>query len=127
MVWVAPRVRTARRGLMLCAAIWFRLPNPRGSTMPRSVHGPKRRCLFYPGIIGRRHGKLHPVRMEKSRRRDLVRDYKEIKSRPGVYSLTCAATGETWVGNSRAIDTQVNNIMFSLRHGSHRNRALQAA
>ena len=65
--------------------------------------------------------------MEKTRRRDLVRDYKEIRSRPGVYSLTCAATGETWVGNSRAIDTQVNNIMFSLRHGSHRNRALQDA
>ncbi|UTP38392.1 GIY-YIG nuclease family protein [Phenylobacterium sp. LH3H17] len=65
--------------------------------------------------------------MEKSRRRDLVRDYKEIRSRPGVYSLTCAATGETWVGNSRAIDAQVNSIMFSLRHGSHRNRTLQAA
>jgi len=65
--------------------------------------------------------------MEKTRRRDLVRDYKETRSRPGVYGLTCSATGETWVGNSRAIDTQVNNITFSLRHGSHRNRALQAA
>ncbi|MDP3854306.1 GIY-YIG nuclease family protein [Phenylobacterium sp.] len=65
--------------------------------------------------------------MEKSARRAAVRDYKEIKSRPGVYSLTCAATGQTWVGNSRAIDSQVNSVMFSLRHGSHRNRDLQAA
>lgn len=65
--------------------------------------------------------------MEKAARRAAVRDYKEIRSRPGVYSLTCAATGETWVGNSRAIDAQVNSIMFSLRHGSHRNRALQDA
>lgn len=65
--------------------------------------------------------------MEKSARRAAVREYKEIKSRPGVYSLTCVATGQTWVGSSRAIDSQVNSVMFSLRHGSQRNRDLQAA
>lgn len=65
--------------------------------------------------------------MEKSRRQELVRDYKERRSRPGVYSLTCAETGQTWVGSSRAIDSQRNSIDFSLRHGSHRVRDLQAA
>jgi len=65
--------------------------------------------------------------MEKSRRKDLVRDYKERRSRPGVFSLRCLATGETWVGASRAVDSQQNSLSFSLRHGSHRNRDLQAA
>ncbi|WP_309645069.1 GIY-YIG nuclease family protein [Phenylobacterium sp.] len=65
--------------------------------------------------------------MEKSRRQELVRDYKERRSRPGIYSLTCAATSQAWVGSSRAIDSQSNSVDFSLRHGSHRVKDLQAA
>lgn len=66
-------------------------------------------------------------RMEKARRRELISDYKERRSRPGVFVLRRRATGETWIGGSRAIDSQVNSLMFSLRHGSHRHKGLQAA
>lgn len=64
--------------------------------------------------------------MDKQSRRNLARDYKERKVPAGIFSLRCAATGETWVGAARNLD-QKNGLMFSLRLGSHRNRALQAA
>ncbi len=64
--------------------------------------------------------------MDKQSRRDAVRDYKERKIAAGIFSLRCAASGETWVGAARNLD-QKNGLMFSLRMSSHRNRALQAA
>lgn len=64
--------------------------------------------------------------MDKQSRRDAVRDYKERKVAAGIFSLRCTATGETWVGASRNLD-QMNGVYFSLRMGSHRNAALQAA
>lgn len=65
--------------------------------------------------------------MDKQRRQDLVRAYKERKTPVGVYSVICRATGEVWVGASRNLDGQENSLRFSLRLGSHRNAALQAA
>jgi hypothetical protein len=41
--------------------------------------------------------------------------------------VTCSATGETWVGSSRRLDTQQNSLWFQLRLGSGRNPSLQAA
>lgn len=64
--------------------------------------------------------------MDKQSRRNAARDYKERKVPAGIFSLRCLATGETWVGAARNLD-QKNGLMFSLRQGSHRNRALQAA
>lgn len=69
----------------------------------------------------------HFTRMEKQRRREIVQAYKERKPSLGVFTVTCTATGEVWIGQSRALHTQQNGIWFSLRLGSHRNRALQAA
>lgn len=65
--------------------------------------------------------------MEKKSRRDLVRDFKERKTAPGVYAVRCTASGEVWVGGSRNIDPQQNSIWFSLKQGAHMNRAMQAA
>ena len=65
--------------------------------------------------------------MDKSNRRDAIRQYKERKSPIGIFSLRCTATGATWVGASRNLDGQRNSSMFSLRLGSHRNKAMQAA
>lgn len=65
--------------------------------------------------------------MEKSRRREIVQAYKERKPALGIFTVTCTATGEAWIGQSRALDTQQNGIWFSLRMGSHRNRDLQSA
>ncbi len=64
--------------------------------------------------------------MDKQSRRDAVRNYKERKVAAGIFSLRCRSTGETWVSASRNLD-QMNGIYFSLRMGSHRNAALQAA
>ena len=69
----------------------------------------------------------HLERMEKQSRRDAVRQYKERKVPIGIFSVTCRATGEAWVGASRNLDGQRNSLFFGLRLGTHRNRALQAA
>jgi hypothetical protein len=60
-------------------------------------------------------------------RKALVRDYKDRKVEPGIYAVRCVATGETWVGGTRELATRQNGIWFSLRQGSHREAALQAA
>jgi hypothetical protein len=65
--------------------------------------------------------------MDKSSRRQAIRDYKEKKAAPGVYAVRCAATGEVWVGGSRNLDAQQNSLWFGLRTGGHANRPMQAA
>lgn len=63
--------------------------------------------------------------MDKDRKRQIARDYKERKVTPGVYAIRCASTGEVWVAPSRNLDTQQNGIWFTLRLGTHPNKALQ--
>jgi hypothetical protein len=65
--------------------------------------------------------------MDKQSRRSAVRDYKERKVAAGIFCVRCAPTGEAWVGLSRNLDGQRNSTLFSLRLGSHMNKALQAA
>lgn len=65
--------------------------------------------------------------MDKQRRRDIAQAYKERKVAMGIFSLSCAPTGETWVGMSRNLDGAANSVLFGLRMGSHRNAAMQAA
>ena len=65
--------------------------------------------------------------MEKQRRREIAQAYKERKPQVGVFQVRCAVTGETWVGTSRALDTQQNGIWFGLRMGGYRSRTMQAA
>ena len=65
--------------------------------------------------------------MDRQSRREAVRDYKERKIEAGIFAVRCLATGETWVASSRNLSQQQNGIWFSLRLGSHINRALQAA
>lgn len=62
-----------------------------------------------------------------TRKRDLVREYKERKQMRGVFAVRCAATGETWVSASPNLDTQQNGLWFQLRMGNHMNKPLQAA
>ena len=64
---------------------------------------------------------------DAARRRDLVRQYKERKPEVGVFAVRCAASGEAWVAASRTLASARNPIWMSLRHGSHRNRAMQDA
>lgn len=65
--------------------------------------------------------------MENQRKREITAAYKERKSQPGIFRVDCAASGETWVGISRNLDSAQNSVFFQLRMGSHRNKAMQAA
>ena len=65
--------------------------------------------------------------IDKSRRKEIARAWSERKRSQGVFAVRCAASGEVWVDASRNLDSQKNSIWFSLRLGSHRNKAAQAA
>ena len=69
----------------------------------------------------------HLEAMDKTHRREAIRQYKERKAPVGIFALRCRATGAAFVGASRNLDGQRNSSTFSLRLGSHRNKALQAA
>ncbi len=65
--------------------------------------------------------------MEKQSRRAAVAAYKERKAPAGIYAVTCAATGGRWLGSTPDLSTVQNRLWFTLRMGSHRNTAMQAA
>ena len=65
--------------------------------------------------------------MNKGDRKAAVVAYKERKVAAGVFALRCAATGEAWVGQARDLSTIRNRIWFTLDHGSHPVKSLQAA
>jgi len=65
--------------------------------------------------------------MSSPTRKDLIAACKERKTVAGVFAVICTATGETWVGQSRHIDTQRNGLWFTLKHGRFPYRALQEA
>ena len=65
--------------------------------------------------------------MDNSRKKDLVRAYKEQKSRPGIFAVRCVATGEAWVASAPDVGRKQSGIWFQLRIGSFPNKALQAA
>lgn len=60
-------------------------------------------------------------------RKAAVAAYKERKVVAGIYLLRCGATGECWAGQAPDLSTIQNRVWFTLRHGSHRQRSLQAA
>ena len=64
--------------------------------------------------------------MDRQERKAVITAYKERKPAFGVYTVICTATGETWVGTSRTLDTIKNRLWFELATGSHANGALQA-
>ena len=65
--------------------------------------------------------------MEKPDRKAAIAAYKERNAAVGVYAVICNATGESWVGCSRHIDTQQNGLWFSLRQGTSPFVSLQKA
>jgi hypothetical protein len=65
--------------------------------------------------------------MDRQARKAAIAEYKERKPAYGVFAVICTATGETWVGQSRHVDTQQNGVWFALNHGSSPHRSLQAA
>ena len=63
--------------------------------------------------------------MDKARRKEIARTYKERAPQQGIFAVRCAAL--TWVSASRHLDTQQNGLWFQLRQGGHPNTALQTA
>ena len=66
--------------------------------------------------------------MDRARKKDLARTFKEQKPKPGIFAVRCKAAGETWVASSPNLDRQQNGIWFQLRNGGlHFNTSLQSA
>lgn len=65
--------------------------------------------------------------MTAAHRKDLVREYKERKTRSGIFAIRCLPGDALWTGTSRDLDAQQNGIWFQLRLGNHMNRSLQQA
>jgi hypothetical protein len=63
--------------------------------------------------------------MDNARKKDLVREYKEQKTTPGIFAVRCG--DPVWVGMSKNLDKQQNSIWFQLRMNGHMNKAMQAA
>lgn len=65
--------------------------------------------------------------MEKNRKKEILREYKERKRQEGIFAIRCAATGQAWIGSTRNLDKQKNAIWFQLRMGKHPNGSLLKA
>jgi hypothetical protein len=53
--------------------------------------------------------------------------WKKRKTAAGIFAVRCAASGETWIGQTLNLDTVQNRIWFSLRAGGHANTELKSA
>jgi hypothetical protein len=62
----------------------------------------------------------------KESRKELVRQYKELKPQAGIYVVRCSASERAWVGSSRNLGATKNGLWFGLRAGMHREASLQA-
>jgi hypothetical protein len=60
-------------------------------------------------------------------RKAAIAAYKDRKVEAGIFAIRCLATGAQWLGQAPDIATIQTRHWFSLRLGSHSNRALQAA
>lgn len=63
--------------------------------------------------------------MDNARKKELVRGYKDEKRPQGIFAVRCGDAA--WVGASRNLAAQQNQIWFGLRMGNHPNKAMQAA
>ena len=65
--------------------------------------------------------------MTPDKRKAAVAAYKERKTIAGIFAVTCAATGERWIGCAPDLSTIQNRLWFTLRQSGHRRGSLQAA
>ena len=65
--------------------------------------------------------------MDQQARKAAVATFKERKSEPGIYALTCRPTGQRWVGRASDLATIWNRLSVALRMASTPHRSLKAA
>ena len=65
--------------------------------------------------------------MDRQSRKAAVAAFRERKSEPGIYALTCRPTNERWVGRASDVATIWNRLSVALKMASTPHRSLQAA
>ena len=65
--------------------------------------------------------------MDKSRKKELARDFKEQKSKPGIFAVRCTASGEVWVAKAPNLGNRQSGLWFQLQMGGFPGKELQAA
>lgn len=65
--------------------------------------------------------------MQGHERKAAVAAYKERKVAAGIYAIRCVPCGACWVGRAPNLEKVQNRVWFTLRHGGHTHRDLQAA
>lgn len=65
--------------------------------------------------------------MDKDRRKELARAFREKKKSRGIFQLRCISSGQVWVDASPTLDTVKNRLWHFLGFGQHHNAKLQAA
>jgi hypothetical protein len=65
--------------------------------------------------------------MKQEARKAAVAAFRERKSEPGIYALTCRPTAQRWVGRATDVATVENRLAFALRMASTPHRSLQSA
>ena len=63
--------------------------------------------------------------MRSDDKKAAIKAYKERKVVAGIYKVSCAVSGETWVGQTPNLEGIQNRIWFTLRCGSHPQQDLQ--
>lgn len=59
-------------------------------------------------------------------RREAIAEYKNRKTPRGAFAIRFSDNGPVWVDATPDLDAARNAILFTLRHGLHRNTELQA-
>ena len=65
--------------------------------------------------------------MKTTDRKSLQQAYRDRIDCAGIFSIACPATGDIWVAWSADVAKAQNRHWFTLRLGTHTNRAMQAA
>jgi hypothetical protein len=65
--------------------------------------------------------------VDKSRKKEIARAWRERTPDAGVFAVRCQASVEVWVGWTPGLEAQKNALWFMLRMGNHPNPAVQAA
>ena len=63
--------------------------------------------------------------MDRERRKELARQYRETPRPMGVYRVGCAATGRELIGASRDLPSALNRQRAQLSLGGHPDKGLQ--
>ncbi len=65
--------------------------------------------------------------MDNARKKELLRNAKEQKAKPGIFAVRCTASGETWVSKAPDLDKRQSGLWFQLCMGGFPGKELQAA